>query len=74
MKNYRQVITDHIKDEMLTIRRDLHRNPELGWHEQRTAARIVEVLEQIGIRYRTGVAKTGVVAEIPAKKSIPSLR
>ncbi len=71
MNSYRHVISDRIRDEMIAIRRDLHRNPELGWQEQRTAARIVEVLERLGVSYRTGIAQTGVVAEISGKKEGP---
>jgi hippurate hydrolase len=71
MSNYRQPIPDSVKDEMIAIRRDLHQNPELGWQEQRTAARIGEVLERIGVSCRTGVAHTGVVAEIAGQKEGP---
>ncbi len=71
MSTYRPVISDRIRDAMIEIRRDLHRNPELGWQEHRTAAKIGEVLDRIGIRYRTGVAQTGVVAEIAGKREGP---
>ena len=44
-----------------TIRRDLHRNPELGFREFRTAAVVAKELESLGMEVRTGVAQTGVV-------------
>lgn len=71
MNNSPHVISDRIRDEVIAIRRDLHQNPELGWRERRTASRIGEVLERIGIPYRAGVAKTGVVAEIAGKREGP---
>ncbi len=37
--------------------------PELGFQETRTAARVAEVLTELGYRVRTGVGRTGVVAE-----------
>lgn len=46
------------------IRRDLHRHPELGFREVRTAKRVSEVLSELGIEHRTGVAETGVLATI----------
>jgi amidohydrolase len=44
-----------------TLRRDLHRHPELGGQERRTAARIAAALQRLGLEVRTGVAGNGVV-------------
>jgi len=52
-----------IKDWMVEIRRDFHRNPELGMKEFRTRDKIVEYLEILGIEYEK-VAGTGVVGII----------
>ena len=49
-----------ITDEMIAIRRELHRCPELGTQEYRTQARICALLENWGIEHRP-VADTGVV-------------
>ncbi|MBI5032488.1 MAG: amidohydrolase [Chloroflexi bacterium] len=51
-----------MKDKLITIRRDLHSHPELGFQEVRTAHRITDTLHDLGIEYETGIAKTGVVA------------
>lgn len=51
-----------LKDKLIAIRRDLHRHPELAFQEVRTAQRVTQVLDELGIEYETGVAKTGVVA------------
>ena len=50
---------------MVSLRRDLHRQPELSWKERRTAERIARELDQLGVDYRTGVAGTGLVADLP---------
>src|SRR5436309_10568729 len=50
--------------KLTEIRRDLHRHPELGFREKRTAAMISEFLAERGIEHRTGVAGTGVLATI----------
>ena len=52
--------------EMVAIRHDLHRHPELSYQEERTSARVCEELDRLGIRYRNGIAKTGVIAHLPA--------
>lgn len=47
-----------------SIRRDLHRHPELGYQEKRTAGIIAGELKQLGYEVRTGIAETGVAALI----------
>jgi hippurate hydrolase len=56
---------------MVAIRRDLHRYPELSWQEQRTASRVCEYLDSLGITYRRDVARTGVVADLPGPAGVP---
>ena len=51
--------------EMIRLRRDIHRNPELGFQEIRTAALVADTLTEIGgIKIKTGVGITGVVGEM----------
>lgn len=64
-------ITPEIEREMIAIRRELHRQPEIAWQEERTAQKICQVLEQYGIAYRQHVAVTGVVADIPGRQAGP---
>lgn len=59
---------DEIKDELISIRRDFHMNPELGCNEFRTMDKICEYLDLWGIEYKKGVADTGVVALIRGKR------
>jgi len=57
------------------IRRDIHRHPELGFAVQRTAALAAQALAGLGARVRTGVGKTGVVADLgPETGPIVALR
>jgi hippurate hydrolase len=60
-----------LQQELVDFRRDLHRHPELSWSEERTAACIAEFLERRGIPYREGVARTGIVADIPGEREAP---
>jgi amidohydrolase len=50
---------------LLGIRRELHRRPELAFAEKETAALIAARLAPMGLSPRTGVGKTGVVADLP---------
>ncbi|MEM8894788.1 MAG: M20 family metallopeptidase [Bacteroidota bacterium] len=49
---------------LIKIRRQIHQNPELGYQEEATAKLVCEELDQLGIKYQAGLAKTGIVAEI----------
>lgn len=53
-----------LTSELVRLRRDIHQHPELGFREFRTAALVVDTLNEIGIEARSGVGRTGVVAEI----------
>ncbi len=55
---------NNLKDELIRLRRDIHKHPELGFQEFRTAALVADTLTEIGIEVKTGVGKTGVVGEL----------
>lgn len=63
-----------MRDDLVAIRRDLHRHPELGFQEIRTAKRIAERLDELGIEYTPGVAKTGVVGHLGEGSPVIALR
>lgn len=60
-------------DRLIAIRRDLHRHPELGGQETRSAARVAEVVRGLGIACRAGVGGTGVVADLPGPAGVPAV-
>lgn len=54
-----------LKDELIRLRRDIHAHPELGFQEFRTAALVADTLQEIGgMTIKTGIGRTGVVAEM----------
>ncbi|NNF39638.1 MAG: amidohydrolase [Gemmatimonadetes bacterium] len=50
--------------KLTAIRRDLHRHPELGFQEHRTAGIVEAHLRGLGLEPTTGVGRTGVVVDI----------
>ncbi|MFN7535439.1 MAG: amidohydrolase, partial [Brevundimonas sp.] len=50
-----------ITPKVVDWRRDLHRHPELGFAETRTAAVVAAHLRGLGLEVREGVAQTGVI-------------
>ncbi len=53
-----------IADDLVAMRRDLHRHPELSFQEVRTAAVAADAVEKVGFEVRRQVGKTGVVADL----------
>ena len=49
------------------VRRHLHAHPELSFEENETMAYLADHLDRIGITYRSGVAGTGIVADISGR-------
>ncbi|MGV0700468.1 amidohydrolase [Mycolicibacter sinensis] len=47
---------------LVDIFKDLHRNPELGFEEVRTARIVAQALGNLGFTVTTGIGRTGVVA------------
>jgi len=50
--------------DLVEIRRDLHRHPELSFEEVRSAGIAAAAMETLGCRVRTRVGVTGVVADL----------
>lgn len=66
--SYREPIAA-ILPELVELRHELHKHPELAYQEQRTAELIRNRLSQIeGLSIRTGLAKTGIVATLNADR------
>jgi hippurate hydrolase len=53
--------------ELVALRRDIHRHPELGFEVQRTADLVAECLVDWGIAVHRGLAKTGVVGTLTGR-------
>ncbi len=66
------MIVNDTLTRVVELRREIHRHPELGFQEEKTAALVEEELTQLGIEYRR-VAKTGVVAVIRGHDGGPAV-
>ena len=53
--------------KLVELRKDLHRNPELSFHEERTGERLYKELQQLKPAKLERVARTGVVARIAGR-------
>ncbi|BEP29643.1 M20 metallopeptidase family protein [Helicovermis profundi] len=60
------------KDEITSLRRELHKIPESGFNEEKTSKFIRDYLDSISIKYKT-YAKTGVIGYITIDENLPSI-
>src|SRR5690606_8512283 len=58
---------------LIEVRRDIHAHPEIGFEVQRTAGVVAAELDKLDIPYRTGIGRTGIVAEIEGGAPGPCL-
>jgi amidohydrolase len=58
---------ENMFEELVSIRRDFHKHPELSGKEHRTGQKICEYLDAWNIEYETGIADTGIVGIIRGK-------
>ncbi|MEB2286499.1 MAG: amidohydrolase [Anaerolineae bacterium] len=61
------------QDAWIALRRDLHRHPELGFQEVRTAEIVATTLHNLGLEVQTGVGQTGVVALLEGAADGPTV-
>lgn len=59
-----KTLSDQVYEEVIGMRRHIHMNPELSFHEHETAQYVATQLERLGIKHDTGIADTGLVGYI----------
>jgi amidohydrolase len=60
----KEEIRDGFGEKIVTLRRDIHREPELGFDTKRTAEKVLAALEGLPLDVQTGVAENGIVATL----------
>jgi hippurate hydrolase len=51
-------------DHLIAFRKDIHRHPELGFFEHETARKICAYLDELKVKYVSGLGGTGIVAQV----------
>jgi len=68
MINKIKELTKEYLNEIISIRRHIHQNPELSFEEKETSAFIISKLDKFGIEYKKGFAKHGILGIIKGEK------
>jgi amidohydrolase len=63
-----------VRDEIVTVRRDIHANPELGWHEERTTRVLRDRLIAAGLSPQVLPTGTGLICDIGSGETCVALR
>lgn len=67
MNDYLKQEGQKIGNRLVDIRRDIHRHPELGMEEFRTAKVVADTLKSLGLEVTEKIANTGVVGVLEGK-------
>ncbi|MGE4632671.1 MAG: amidohydrolase, partial [Planctomycetota bacterium] len=59
-----QELTGGVMDQVISLQRDIHSHPEIGFDTVRTAGLVAQHLKAAGIDTREQIGKTGVVGDI----------
>ena len=63
---------DNLEPELIEVRHDFHREPELRFEEHRTSETVEELLRPLELSVRSGVAGTGLLADLHGKRPGPT--
>jgi amidohydrolase len=61
--NLIRLVETHV-DHVTELRHKLHRIPEPGFQETQTSSLLTDELQGLGLNIRTGVAETGIIADL----------
>jgi len=72
MDNIKKLVKKY-EEEVIKIRRDLHKHPEVGFDLVRTSKKVANILNELGFEVKTEIGKTGVVGIIEGNNDGPAI-
>lgn len=64
---------DKRREQIIAIGEDIYAHPELGYKETRTAGIVQRVFDELGFEYQSGLARTGLRADVKGASNGPKL-
>ena len=61
-------VEESFGEKIVALRRDIHREPELGFDTEKTAEKVLAALDGLPLEIETGVARNGIVATLRGHK------
>jgi hippurate hydrolase len=69
----RAEIEESFAEKIVALRRDIHREPELGFDTSKTADKVLAAIEGLPLEVETGVAQNGIVATLRGEGEGPTV-
>jgi hippurate hydrolase len=69
----KEEIREGFGEKIVALRRDIHREPELGFDTEKTAEKVLWALDGLPLEIQTGVAENGIVATLRGKDDGPTV-
>lgn len=66
-------IRDSFGEDIVSLRREIHREPELGFDTKKTAEKVLDALEGLPLEVETGLAENGIVATLKGEGGGPTV-
>jgi amidohydrolase len=73
LDNLQAEIEERYGEKISALRRDIHREPELGFDTEKTARKVLDALEGLPLEIETGVAQNGLVATLAGEGEGPTV-
>ena len=73
LDNLQAEIEERYGEKISALRRDIHREPELGFDTEKTARKVLDALEGLPLEIQTGVAQNGIVATLQGEGEGPAV-
>ena len=71
LDNLQAEIEEKFGERISALRRDIHREPELGFDTEKTAGKVLDALDGLPLDIQTGVAQNGIVATLQGEGNGP---
>ena len=69
----KEEVRDGFAEKIVALRRNIHREPELGFDTKKTAEKVLSALEGLPLDIQTGVAENGIVATLRGADDGPTV-
>ena len=73
LDNLQAEIEERFGEKISALRRDIHREPELGFDTEKTAQKVLDALDGLPLEIQTGVARNGIVAALVGENEGPTV-
>ena len=73
LDNLHSEVEERFGERISALRRDIHREPELGFDTEKTAQKVLDALDGLPLEIQTGVARNGIVAALVGENEGPTV-